>query len=93
MNCTLAELLARTDVAAVLITGPAQPRAEWAEQALEAGKHVCLDPSPCANANDLRHLRSTARATERRLTVLPTFRGSADFRTALDVVRGARWAA
>jgi predicted dehydrogenase len=90
VNCTLADLLARIDVATVLITGPAPHRADWAERALEAGKHVCLDPPPCANANELRHLRSAARATGRRLTVLPTFRGSVDFRTALDVARGAR---
>lgn len=87
INCDLAELLARADVAAVLITGPTPHGADWAERALRAGKHVCLDPPPCANANELRHLRSAARGTGRRLTVLPTFRGSADFRTALDVVR------
>src|SRR3984885_1568563 len=90
INCDLAELLARADVAAVLITGPTPHRADWAERALRAGKHVCLDPPPCANANELHDLRSAARDTGRRLTVLPTFRGSADFRTALDVVRGAR---
>jgi predicted dehydrogenase len=90
VNCSLADLLARTDVAAVLITGPGEHRADWAERALAAGKHVCLDPPPCANANELRNLRSAARATGRRLTVLPTFRGGADFRTALDVVHGAR---
>ncbi len=86
----LAALLARSEVAAVLITGPTAHRAEWAARSLEAGKHVCLDPPPCANASELRDLRSLAQRAGRQLTILPTFRSGADFRTALDVARGGR---
>lgn len=84
------DLLARADVEAVLIAGPTSRRAEWAEQALAAGKHVAVDPVPCATAVRMRELLATAVRTGSGLSVLPTRRGGIEFRTALQIVRSGR---
>jgi predicted dehydrogenase len=49
---------------------------------------VALDPPPCANAGEMRHLLAVARRTGQRLWILPTRRVGTDFRTALQIVRG-----
>jgi predicted dehydrogenase len=84
----LEELLARTDFDRVLIAGPIARRAKWALQAIKAGKHVVIDPPPCCLASQMGDLLSAASGTGRRLSILPTRRDGADFRTALQVVRG-----
>ncbi|HEV3138477.1 MAG TPA: Gfo/Idh/MocA family oxidoreductase, partial [Pirellulales bacterium] len=62
------DLLARTDIEAVLIAGPTSLRADWAEQALAAGKDVAIDPVPCASAGRMRDLLATAARTGSRLS-------------------------
>ncbi|HEV7998256.1 MAG TPA: Gfo/Idh/MocA family oxidoreductase [Planctomycetaceae bacterium] len=84
----LEDLLARPDFDRVLIAGPIERRAEWALQAFEAGKHVEIDAPPCCTVRQLGDLVSTASRVCRRLSVLPTRRDGADFRTASQVVRG-----
>jgi predicted dehydrogenase len=82
------DLLARTDLETVLIAGPIDERPAFALQALAAGKHVAIDSPPCANAGQIRELLAAARRAERSLVILPTRRGSIEFRTAWRIVRG-----
>jgi predicted dehydrogenase len=84
------DLLCRDELGTVLIAGPVGERAAWAQKALAAGKDVALDSPPCSDAASLRELLATARRTGRRLSVLPTRRGGADFQTALELVRSER---
>jgi scyllo-inositol 2-dehydrogenase (NADP+) len=86
----LEDLCSRTDFTTVLIAGPIDRRAEWAAQAIASGKDVVLDALPCPHADTLRELLAAAARTGRHVLVLPTRRGGTDFRTALEVVRGAR---
>src|SRR5579862_2114935 len=80
------DLLARTDLDTVLIAGPIPERSKLASRALAAGKHVAIDSPPCANADQIREMLSAARRAERRLAILPTRRGSLEFRTAWQIV-------
>ena len=84
----LEDLLRRTDFDRVLIAGPIARRAEWALQAVEAGKHVAIDSPPCCSASQMGNLLGAARRARGRLSILPTRRDGGDFRTALQVVRG-----
>jgi predicted dehydrogenase len=83
----LEDLLARTDFDRVLIAGPIARRAEWAMLAVEACKHVVILPPPGCTARQMGDLVGAASRACRRLSVLPTRRDGADFRTALQVVR------
>jgi predicted dehydrogenase len=87
-------LLARDEIDTVLIAGPIERRAEWALSALEAKRHVVLDPPPCTNAAQMRELISAAHRAARRLSVLPARRAGAaagpDFRAALQIARDNR---
>jgi len=82
------DLLARADIDTVLISGSTEHRADWTLQALEANKHVALDVPPCENAGQMRQLLAAARRTGRHLSILPTRRGSTEFRAALRIVQG-----
>jgi predicted dehydrogenase len=90
LDSRVEDLLARTDLEAVLIAGPTSRRADWAEQALAAGKDVALDPLPCDSAARMRELLASAARMGTRLSVLATRRGGIEFRTALQIVRSGR---
>jgi predicted dehydrogenase len=84
------EFLAGTDFDRVLIAGPIERRADWAVQALEAGKHVAIDPPPCSNAGQMQNLLAAAHRMTRRLSILPTRRDGAEFQAALQMVGGSQ---
>jgi predicted dehydrogenase len=84
----VADLLSQTDFDRTLIAGPIERRADWAAQALEAHKHVALDSPPCSNSGQMGDLLAAARRTGRRLSILPTRRDGAEFRTAMEIVCG-----
>ena len=83
----LEDLLGRADVDTVLIAGPIEERAEFARRALEAGKHVAIDPPPCTDAGQMRELCAAAGRAGRRLSVLPTRRCGTEFRVAFSIVQ------
>jgi predicted dehydrogenase len=84
------DLLARSDFGTVLIAGPIEQRAECGVRALEAGKDVALDSPPTSNGGQMQQLLAAARRTGRRLSILPTRRDGADFRTVFQIVRDVR---
>lgn len=78
---SMAELLARADVDAVVIATPNTSHYSLARQALEAGRDVVIDKPFAPTLREARELVELARARNRLLTVYQNRRFDGDFRT------------
>ena len=78
---SLDELLQRDDVELVIITTPNESHFTYAQQALQAGKHVVLEKPFTITAADADQLVQTAKQTRKILSPFHNRRYVADFRT------------
>lgn len=84
--CGIDELVKRSDVDAVFVSGPVEDRIDHAVRFLQAGKHVIVEPSSFLRPEEIQRLISEAQNNQKLCKVWRPHNADPDFRRAAKVV-------